>query len=1278
MGEETPDPVEIQCPGCGRRFRLKPKKGRLPTADIPCPRCSNPIPVKDGEVVVDGAGADEESEADDESAPGFGVLSGPRDDNGSDGNEFQRDTAKTRVASVDEMTSDAEQATTDEQDAIAELEKMADELPSSDTSGTIMGIPGVGAEESSENEFDKSRHDKTRTVDTDKLHQLTDSDAETGAGESSRVEFDSADAPDTSPRLVDPEQAAELAEESSTTATGTQALPEEEPPTGLRDGGAPSEPTAGDSDPLSRETAENESIPRELAEPSSEADSTREIDTNKLKEKSFLDRVREKTKRQRGNSQSERTSHDKRNSSSAPVGRITPKSKRVSRSEPKSAERGNDTSTDDGGDQSSLSNLFEKVRKRRGVNSGDVRSKLKAEDIDTIGDLEDALDDDTDLGERVNLSEDELKDIVEQSADSPDDTVESDVTVSDGESAPEGSDAPESPDHSGLFDNVESPEDTGSGASAEIGDVSDDPGSTTTSSMLARLKKGRNRGDASPGAAGEKRGSGYIRLPTEDIQDVLGHGDFRIKIEGVVYEPVDKEGLIKLIKGGVLLGAEEIARGEDDWMPVSEHPVFGELRRKMAAEAHEVLSRIGTRPRPEQSEPDQPEPDQPDPDQRAPDDSIELPASKTGDAAPTKHSLPTPKRTSAPEPSSPSESDESSIADETSAPLPAPVDSEQAPPPETSPPKSSKPAFGDDEPPVEEPQPDEPSPRNAEATQPDDATAESPSGPSIDVKADDEPSEPEPADPPPPQKPRAQTDGRFDIPDDDGEDDVAATDAFDDDPPVASLAGGSGSRIGKRIALIAAVLFVAAASGFLLLTAPGHEIVADTTGWSPQKSGMIALFDDTEDVEPKSDEPDPAVDAAMDEAASLLLLAASDPPESTDVEQWVDDRLDDADYAEAVELMNVQFDDGRRGRDFLVDLTDARHHTGDFSGARQAAMVGMVEFPDEEQFRDAHTAAIEEDRQLFTYDEVDLTDPGNYTARETYDVADHRGVVLETDGDDAPVLFKPQRDGWEFGWRAEVATWRFCELVVCHFDVYEVQPAVATRAFFEGLHGAGEDLDELLAEASWETVELHGESVEAVRGSLERLPDTSPAPFPIEYRPLWRNWLTAGSPTDFVDQPATAQLDQIEQVADGQFATALQSPLDEMSTGDVARAVSSLLVFDYLTNNWERWSTNPATYGQNNPIVDSRMIARHNAPTFQPRASNRVRGRFEWTSRFSRSTVASIRALDRETTLEVLFPEATAGERRRFNVMWSQRNDLLERIDTLVARHDERDVLLFP
>lgn len=121
------------------------------------------------------------------------------------------------------------------------------------------------------------------------------------------------------------------------------------------------------------------------------------------------------------------------------------------------------------------------------------------------------------------------------------------------------------------------------------------PKESTEDSLLIQLQALDKKLSAKPGFASEKnQGSGFIKLPTTDILDVLGTGQFRLRVQDIIYEPVDEKGLTQLIKGGVLLGAEDIAEANGDWMPISDHPVFSGLRERMAKEAHSLLSKVAS------------------------------------------------------------------------------------------------------------------------------------------------------------------------------------------------------------------------------------------------------------------------------------------------------------------------------------------------------------------------------------------------------------------------------------------------------------------------------------------------------------------------------------------------------------------------------------------------------------------------------------------------------------------------------------------------------------
>ena len=109
--------------------------------------------------------------------------------------------------------------------------------------------------------------------------------------------------------------------------------------------------------------------------------------------------------------------------------------------------------------------------------------------------------------------------------------------------------------------------------------------------------------------AGEYRGSGFILLKTSEIREAVGTGEFRLRISGREFGPLNETAVAELIKHGVFMGDGEIADLDGPWMPVMEHPIFIRLREQMATKAHQLLRELNIPGRTDQPEiPQTPEP----------------------------------------------------------------------------------------------------------------------------------------------------------------------------------------------------------------------------------------------------------------------------------------------------------------------------------------------------------------------------------------------------------------------------------------------------------------------------------------------------------------------------------------------------------------------------------------------------------------------------------------------------------------------------------------------
>jgi hypothetical protein len=129
-----------------------------------------------------------------------------------------------------------------------------------------------------------------------------------------------------------------------------------------------------------------------------------------------------------------------------------------------------------------------------------------------------------------------------------------------------------------------------------------------------------------------------------------------------------------------------------------------------------------------------------------------------------------------------------------------------------------------------------------------------------------------------------------------------------------------------------------------------------------------------------------------------------------------------------------------------------------------------------------------------------------------------------------------------------------------------------------------------------------------------------------------------------------------------------------------AEEISTLLVFDFLTGNWDRWS------GANVPMdAAGHLIYRDNNGAFEePFVLGLMQNGMAWlrrSQRFSASVIARARALTDASIREEMaldgdpaHPPLTEAQRRS---LLRRRDALLVYVDGLIRRHGEAAVLAF-
>jgi hypothetical protein len=134
----------------------------------------------------------------------------------------------------------------------------------------------------------------------------------------------------------------------------------------------------------------------------------------------------------------------------------------------------------------------------------------------------------------------------------------------------------------------------------------------------------------------------------------------------------------------------------------------------------------------------------------------------------------------------------------------------------------------------------------------------------------------------------------------------------------------------------------------------------------------------------------------------------------------------------------------------------------------------------------------------------------------------------------------------------------------------------------------------------------------------------------------------------------------------------------------VARDLSTMLAFDYLIGNWDRWSGGNVSENEEG----TRLIVRdHNLAFLVPvldERYTRMREALERAPRFSRSFVARLSALDEAALRAALAQDPEASEERpvlmpaQIDGVLQRRSALLSYIGALIAVHGADRVLAWP
>jgi tetratricopeptide (TPR) repeat protein len=285
---------------------------------------------------------------------------------------------------------------------------------------------------------------------------------------------------------------------------------------------------------------------------------------------------------------------------------------------------------------------------------------------------------------------------------------------------------------------------------------------------------------------------------------------------------------------------------------------------------------------------------------------------------------------------------------------------------------------------------------------------------------------------------------------------------------------------------------------------------------------------------------------------------------------------------------------------------------------------------------------------------------------------------LTLNGENVGAL-KPNQTRGQSYYRSEIAAYRFCSLIRCNFNIplsYEVR---IHETLFRRLYGVRSLEPQHLASMEgyarhfqdliWEETSgqryLHGVWKDWIHHFTK---------FPIEHDMVWQPWLSQDNETAVLALPLEEALSHLETLDSRNYREILEEAGD-LTTHALAAQISDLLVFDFLINNWDRFSG--IYFGVNCQFSEGQFVSLDNGASFTVSDAGRARSHLHDVERFSRNTINAIRFMDVDRIWPLLFPDPIEEEMQYKITFMERRTELMNYVDNLISQWGEESVLFF-
>lgn len=272
--------------------------------------------------------------------------------------------------------------------------------------------------------------------------------------------------------------------------------------------------------------------------------------------------------------------------------------------------------------------------------------------------------------------------------------------------------------------------------------------------------------------------------------------------------------------------------------------------------------------------------------------------------------------------------------------------------------------------------------------------------------------------------------------------------------------------------------------------------------------------------------------------------------------------------------------------------------------------------------------------------------------------------------------FKPLQSRYQSNYRSEIAAYRLCPVMKCGFDVPKNFHVYFDFKEFSGLYARNKanvpsEFKEIIP------TKLPDNAYRVDGTYKEWVPDY--ADYPIEMTSIWQPWLNPGTTRESLDVPLDDVLSEIAKKHPSRqvYAQKLEKHFAGVTQYDLARQISNLFVFDFLINNWDRFSGLKSLYGVNCQFAHGRFMSIDNGASFSQTPNPKPEKNLHKIQRFSKLTYDAIAAFDRDQLLDYLFQEPTTYEKQKFETFWNQRQAYLDYVESCIEKNGESETFFF-